>query len=192
MAGESAMNTEPGQAGSPIDELIRAILQEAGTSPEAYAPSRVSPASLLEAAFASTLASPNSSALERVLIAQAFGSALARTVAQELAESPTPRLMKQAEQVLTKHLEQVMASQSSGRAETAQLRLIRLDQAESLTRGDHSTRDVRAPTRHQPRLIRSLRIGRGLNWGTPTLGRRAFPGRQCPPGRHKRGRQRLE
>jgi hypothetical protein len=115
MAGESAMDTGPGHAESPIDEVIRAILQQAGGSPESYAPGKASAASLLEAAFASTLASPNSSALERVLIAQAFGSALARAVAQELAESLAPKLMKQVEQILTQHLEQVMASQTSGR-----------------------------------------------------------------------------
>jgi hypothetical protein len=115
MAGEPAMDTGPGQAESPIDELIRAILQEAGGLPDSYAPGKASAASLLEAAFASTLASPNSSALERVLVARAFGSALASAVAQELAESLAPRLMKQVEQILTKHLEQVMASQPSGR-----------------------------------------------------------------------------
>jgi hypothetical protein len=114
MAGESAKDTGSGQAESPIDEVIRAILQQAGASPESYAPGKASAASLLEAAFASTLASPNSSALERVLIAQAFGSALACAIAQELAESLAPRLMKQVEQVLTKHLEQVMVSQSPG------------------------------------------------------------------------------
>jgi hypothetical protein len=116
MAGEPAMDTGPGQAETPIDELIRAILQQAGGSPEFYPPGKASAASLLEAAFASTLASPNSSALERVLIAQAFGSTLARAIAQELAESLAPRLMKQVEQILTKHLEQVMASQTSGRS----------------------------------------------------------------------------
>jgi hypothetical protein len=98
-----------------MDDLIRAILQEAGGSPEAHAPGKAWAASLLESALASTLASPASSAFERVLIAQAFGAALGSALAQELAGSLAPRLVKQVEQVLAKHLEQAMATQSPGR-----------------------------------------------------------------------------
>lgn len=116
MAGESASDPGQGQAESPIDELIRAILQEAGGSSAAWhAAGTASAASLLEAALDSTLASPSSSPLEKVLVAQAFGSALAHALAQELADSLAPRLMKQVEQILAKHLEQVMSGQAAGR-----------------------------------------------------------------------------
>ena len=95
------------QAESLIDELIRAILAQAGGSPEATAPGKASAASLLEIALASTLASPSSSALERYLIAQAFASAVAEALAPRLAELLAPRLME--------HIERVMASEPSGR-----------------------------------------------------------------------------
>jgi hypothetical protein len=75
-----------------------------------------SPASLVEAAFASALASPKISPLEQLLIAKAFGSAVAETLAPILAEQLTPRLMK--------YLDQVMAGKPTGKG-----RPVRLPQA---------------------------------------------------------------
>ena len=99
MAGESAKGGGHDQTDSLIDELIREILTESGASP-GPAPSGPSPASLLEAAFASALGSPKVSTLERLLIAEAFASALAEALASALAEQLTPRLMKHLDQVI--------------------------------------------------------------------------------------------
>jgi hypothetical protein len=107
MAGESAKSAGHDQADSLIDELIREILNEPGRSPES-APGGPSPAALLETAFASTMASSKISPLERLLIAEAFGSALAEALAPALAEQLTPRLMK--------HLDQAMVGRSAGKS----------------------------------------------------------------------------
>lgn len=101
MAGESAKSAGHGQADSPIDELIQEILNEPGGSPKS-ASGGSSPASLLETAFASALVSPKTSQLERVFIAEAFGTALAEALAPALAEQLTPKVMK--------HLDEVMAA----------------------------------------------------------------------------------
>ena len=100
MVDDSASGARHDQADSLIDDLIREILAEPGGSPGA-APSGRSPASLLETAFASTLASSRISPLERLLVVEAFGSALAESLAPALAEQLTPRLMKHLDQVMS-------------------------------------------------------------------------------------------
>jgi hypothetical protein len=106
MAAEANKGTGDDQADSPIDELIREILNESRVSPESPARGRAS-AALLETAFASSLAGSRTSTIERLLLAEAFGSALAEALAPALAELLTPRLVK--------YLEQVMANDSPGR-----------------------------------------------------------------------------
>ena len=106
MAGEASKDTGDDQADSPIDELIREILNESRVSPESPARGRAS-AALLETAFASSLAGPRTSTIERFLLAEAFGSALAEALAPALAELLAPRLIK--------YLEQVTASDSTAK-----------------------------------------------------------------------------
>jgi hypothetical protein len=106
MAGEQDKDTGDDQAESPIDELIREILNDSRVSPESPTRGRAS-AALLETAFASTLVDSKTSTLERFLLAEAFGSALADALAPAVAELLAPRLMK--------YLEQVMATESAGK-----------------------------------------------------------------------------
>jgi hypothetical protein len=104
MAGESEKDAGHDQSEALIDELIREIMNESGVSPESSARGRGS-AALLETALASTLSGSKTSALERLLLVEAFGSALADALAPAVAELLAPRLMK--------YLEQVMTSESS-------------------------------------------------------------------------------
>jgi hypothetical protein len=94
-----------------IDEVIRAILNEAAGSSEAGARGKASATSLLEtAALASTLTSSRTPVLERALIAEALGAAMAEALAPALADQLAPRLMK--------YLEESMASQPSGKGQS--------------------------------------------------------------------------
>jgi hypothetical protein len=106
MAGESAKDTGQDQADSLIDDLITEILSESSASSQSAGRGRAS-ASLLETAFVSKLTGPKASMLERLLIAEAFGSALADALAPALADLLAPRLVK--------YLEQLMAGESSGK-----------------------------------------------------------------------------
>ncbi len=106
MAGESAKDTGQDQPESLIDDLISEILSEGSLSSQAAGRGKAT-ASLLETAFASTLAGSKASMLERLLLAEAFGSALAEALAPALADLLAPRLMK--------YLEQLMAGESSRR-----------------------------------------------------------------------------
>jgi hypothetical protein len=100
MAGGAEKDTGDDQAESPIDELIREIMSESRVSTESPARGRAS-AALLETAFASALANSKTSMLERFLLAEAFGGALADALAPVVAELLAPRLMKYLEQLMT-------------------------------------------------------------------------------------------
>ena len=94
-----------------IDEVIRAILNDAAGSSEATARGKASATSLLEsAALASTLTSSRTPVIERLLIAEALGTAMAEALAPALADQFAPRLMK--------YMEESAASQSSGKGQT--------------------------------------------------------------------------
>ena len=95
MADESAQGTGQDQAESLIDEAIRTILSEAAASPESLTRGRGSATALLEtAALAQTLTSSKVSMFERLLLADAIGSAVADALAPALAEQLVPRLLK--------------------------------------------------------------------------------------------------
>jgi hypothetical protein len=119
MAGESSQDTGNEQTTEAlIDEAIRAILNEATGSAEPSGRGKASAGSLLEtAALASTLTTSKTSMLERLLIADALGSALADALAPAVAEQLAPRLIK--------YLEDAMASAAAdespgkGQARTA-------------------------------------------------------------------------
>jgi len=94
MADEPAQGTGQDQADSLIDEAIRAILSDAASSSES-ARGKGSATTLLEtAALAQTLTSSKVSVLERFLLAEAIGSAMADALAPALAEQLVPRLLK--------------------------------------------------------------------------------------------------
>jgi len=82
-----------------IDDLIRDILSDSGTSSES--PMRGATAALFETAFGSTRGDSRTSMLERLLIAEVFASELAEALAPALAEQLAPRLMKSFEHVTT-------------------------------------------------------------------------------------------
>jgi hypothetical protein len=82
MATESSKETRQDQVGSSIDDLIR------------------DNAALIETAIALRAAS-RTSLFERLLLAEAFASALAEAVAPALAEVLAPRVMKVLEQSAT-------------------------------------------------------------------------------------------
>ena len=106
MAGEQEKDPGDVQAESLIDELIREIMNESRIPPESPTRGRAS-AALLETAFASRLVGSKTSTLERLILAEAFASALADALAPAVAELLAPRLMK--------YLEQVMANESAGK-----------------------------------------------------------------------------
>lgn len=110
MADEPAHDTGREQMETLIDEVIRAILNEAAVSSEAAGRGKRSATSLLEtAALASTLTSSRTPMVERVLLAEALGAAMAEALAPALADQLAPRLMK--------YLEESMAGESSGKGQ---------------------------------------------------------------------------
>jgi hypothetical protein len=100
MAGVPAQDT--GQnAESLIDDAIRAILNDAGDSPEGTGFGKGSMTGFLETtALASSLTGGKTSTVERLLIAEVIGSAMAEALAPALAEQLAPRLMKYLEETL--------------------------------------------------------------------------------------------
>jgi hypothetical protein len=95
MADEPAQDKGQNQTDSLIDEALRAILTDAAGSSESSGQGKSSATALLEtAALATTLANSKMSVLERFLIAEALGSAMADALAPALAEQLIPRLMK--------------------------------------------------------------------------------------------------
>jgi hypothetical protein len=101
MAAESHKDTGQDQAESLIDDLIRDILNEAGASSRSAVGGRAPMAALFETAIASPRAASRASMLERLLLAEAFASALAEALAPALAEVLAPRVMKVLEQSTT-------------------------------------------------------------------------------------------
>jgi hypothetical protein len=100
MAGESEKDAGHDQSEALIDELIREIMNDSRVAPESSGRGKGS-AALLETALASTLSGSKTSALERLLLMEAFGSALADALAPAVAELLAPRLMKYLDQVMT-------------------------------------------------------------------------------------------
>jgi hypothetical protein len=84
---------------SMIDEAIRDILSEAGSSTKSRARGRDPIQALIETTFASTSRTTSkASTLERLLLAQIYASALADAIAPALAEALAPEIMKVFEQ----------------------------------------------------------------------------------------------
>jgi hypothetical protein len=112
MADETGQGKGQEQAESLIDEAIRAILNDAAGSSESFGHGKAPATTILEtAALVSTLANSRISTLERLLLTEAIGTAVADALAPALAEQLIPRLLK--------FQEDGMASQSgkgSGRA----------------------------------------------------------------------------
>jgi hypothetical protein len=98
MALESSSETGEDQVESLIDDLIREIFNEPGAPSESSVRGMATSAALLEAAFGSVRGASRSSAVERVLLAEAFAAELADALAPALAEQLAPRLMKALEQ----------------------------------------------------------------------------------------------
>ncbi|HEX3964668.1 MAG TPA: hypothetical protein VHZ03_49810 [Trebonia sp.] len=78
-----------------IDEAIRAILSDAAGSSESSGHGKAPATTILEtAALVSTMANSRMSTLERFLLTEAIGSAMADALAPALAEQLIPRLLK--------------------------------------------------------------------------------------------------
>ena len=93
MADETGQGKGQDQAESLIDEAIRAILSDAAGSSESSGHGKAPATTILEtAALVSTLANSRISTLERLLLTEAIGTAMADALA--LAEQLIPRLMK--------------------------------------------------------------------------------------------------
>lgn len=92
MAAESRNQSGHDPAESLIDDLIHDILSSAGKPPKGAAPGSVR--ALIETA----LATPSqTSALERMLVAQTVAATLADALAPAIAEALTPEIMKALE-----------------------------------------------------------------------------------------------
>jgi hypothetical protein len=93
---------EPGQdpIESLIDDVIRDILNEASAS-AAVARGSAPMAALLETTMAAPRAVSRTLVFERLLLAEAFASALAEALVPTLAEALAPRIMKVLEQSTT-------------------------------------------------------------------------------------------
>ena len=98
MADEPSKGTGHDQPESLIDEAIRAILNDAAGSSESSAHGKGTATTLLEtAALVSTLANSRMSTIERFLLTEAIGTAMAEALAPALAEQLIPRLLKYQE-----------------------------------------------------------------------------------------------
>lgn len=98
MPVESSKESGEDQVEALIDELIRDILSEPGTSAESSMRGMAT-AALLDSALGSMRGAARASMLERLLLAEAFASQLAEALAPALAEQLAPRLMKAIEQL---------------------------------------------------------------------------------------------
>jgi hypothetical protein len=95
MADEPGQGTGQDQTQSLIDDAIRAILSDAAGSSESFGNGKAPASTILEtAALVSTLANSRMSTLERFLLTEAIGSAMADALAPALAEQLIPRLLK--------------------------------------------------------------------------------------------------
>jgi len=98
MAGESPKETREEQVETFIDDLIRDIFNESGRSSDSSAMRDMATTAVFyETVFGSERAASRASALERVLVVQAFASELADALAPALAEQLAPRLLKAME-----------------------------------------------------------------------------------------------
>ncbi len=100
MAVESSKETGEDQVEGLIDDLIRDILGDQGTSSESSVRGMAT-AAILDSAVGSMRGTSRASMLERLLLAEAFASELAEALAPALAEQLAPRLMKAMEQLTT-------------------------------------------------------------------------------------------
>lgn len=107
MAGESSKDTAEDQAEALIDELIRDIFKESGGLSDSSMRGMATTTALFETAFGSGRGTTRVSALERLILADAFASELADALAPALADKLAPRLIGA--------LEQLMAGQPAGR-----------------------------------------------------------------------------
>ena len=95
MADETGQGKGQDQSESLIDEAIRAILSDAAGSSESSGHGKAPATTILEtAALVSTLANSRISTLERLLLTEAIGTAMADALAPALAEQLIPRLLK--------------------------------------------------------------------------------------------------
>ncbi|MEV8637183.1 hypothetical protein AB0395_36630 [Streptosporangium sp. NPDC051023] len=85
------------QGESLIDDLIRDIFREAGQSTKNRARGADSIGTLIETALKSSQATPKTSAIERLLLAEVLASTLADALAPALAEALAPEIMKALE-----------------------------------------------------------------------------------------------
>src|SRR5215813_12206994 len=93
MAAESSKQPEQDPVEALIDDLIRDILNEASAASSVVRGSTPM-AALLETAMSAPRAVPRTLVFERLLLAEAFASALAEALAPALAEALAPRIMK--------------------------------------------------------------------------------------------------
>ena len=94
MVAESSRETGQEHIESLIDDVIRDILNEAGTASKGAIRGGASTTALIEAAIAVPRDASQTSTLERLLLAEALASALAEALAPALAEVLAPRVMK--------------------------------------------------------------------------------------------------
>lgn len=116
MAAETSKEAGEDQAESAIDDLIREILNESGTSTEPSARGGTTTAALIETAIASMRGSSQTSLLERVLVAEALASELAEALAPALAEQLAPRFLKALEQAARDGGEKEKAAEPTARS----------------------------------------------------------------------------
>jgi hypothetical protein len=107
MAGESSKDAAEDQAEALIDELIRDIFKDSGAPSDSSVRGMAATTALFETAFGSGRGPTRISALERLVLADAFASELADALAPALADKLAPRLIKA--------LEQMMAGQAPGK-----------------------------------------------------------------------------
>jgi hypothetical protein len=100
MAGESSEDTAEDQAEALADELIRDIIKESGDYSDSPVRGMAATTALFETAFGSGRGTSRLSALERLLMADAFASELADAMAPALADKFAPRPFKALEQVM--------------------------------------------------------------------------------------------
>jgi hypothetical protein len=100
MAGESSKDTAEDQAEALVDELTRDIIKESGDYSDSPMRGMAATTALFETAFGSGRGASRLSALERLLLADAFASELADAMAPALADKLAPRPFKALEQVM--------------------------------------------------------------------------------------------
>ncbi len=83
---------------SVIDDLIRDIFQDSGTSPGSSGRDMAATAALFEQAFGSGRGRSRAGMLEKMLLAEAFAAELADALAPALADRLAPRLMNALDQ----------------------------------------------------------------------------------------------